>query len=158
MHTFLTHSEMLTCCVSVFVLYLASCLRSHIALITECVIYTPGWWLPVEMYVHTLWIVSEFQFQRSPSHIFKSETLCVASRCWGCGGETCRSQRGSGKTPPWPRRLAPRPRQPQWAPTFPGSLKPHDWAQSSLSSSWLLQHRLCLASSSGPRSSSPVTR
>lgn len=85
------------------------------------------------------------------------DSLCVTSRCWGCGGETCRSQRGWEKILPPLQPPHSHPRQLQRGLTFHGSQRPHGWTRSP-SSSWLPQHRRSLAFLYGSLSSSRVTR
>lgn len=56
-HTHSLLTETMTCGVSAY--SQASWLRLHIKLITQSVICIPGWWLQVEMSVHTLWMASQ---------------------------------------------------------------------------------------------------
>lgn len=90
----------------------------------------------------------EWSYRRTDSmpHSNWHSLLSVPRRCWGRGGETCRSQRG------WETMLLPQ------APTFHGYLKLHFWALTSPSFSWLPPLRRCQGSSCGRHSSSPATR
>ncbi|MEQ2205007.1 hypothetical protein XENOCAPTIV_022986, partial [Xenoophorus captivus] len=78
--------------------------------------------------------------------------------CSGCGGETCRTQRGRTRTrlsSVLPDLHLP---QSQWGPTSRGSPKPRSWGRTNPPSLCPQVRRRFLASSSGPLSSSPFTR